>query len=338
MKKSILLCIIDCLRFDRVCKEKMPFLTGFAKRNTFFTNYWSSSHCTDPSITHMLTGKHPDELRLYSMMYGSKWDLPKDVEMISQTALRSGYHTGFITNLGRWYRRGVESFVDCRGWPGKRIFQCAKEQVVATKKPWLLIVHTDDMHTRYTGGSYDAAARAVDNYLRDLFTVVDMENTVVIVTSDHGEGLGQAGPDGKAIDQHGYGLWDFLTHVPLITNFGEGTQFLVDNQSIYDALYQVVQGGSENLYIVHRDYVFQAGATPKVFHRGVVMVDQTQFIRETMQNKFRYYCVGKLTDSDKRHMEKALQRHCKSHDIKYRMVTDEEFSVFKRLKGLGYWE
>jgi arylsulfatase A-like enzyme len=333
------LCVIDCLRLDRVCAKYMPLLTKFAEENTFFTNYWSVSHCTDPSITAMLTGKHPDTLRLYSMMYGSRWDLPEDVEMISQTARKAGYSTGFITNLGRWYKRGVEFFVDCRNWPSQRIFKCAKAQVTKMQDPWFVIVHTDAMHARYSGGSYDAAASITDNDLADLLSVVDMENTCIIITSDHGEGLGQSGPDGHRIEQHGYGLWNFLTHVPLITNIGgafsrkSSDKALVDNQSIYDIMRQVVCGVEKPCFI-DWDIVFQAGATPKVFHRGAVWHEDAQFTRATTKYRNDRYYTGTVVESS---LEAQLAGHCRVHGIDYGKVEDDAI-VIERLKALGYWE
>lgn len=320
---NLLLVIVDCLRYDRVCK--MPFLSSYG---THFTNYRSVSHCTDPSVTCMLSGRHPDDLKLYSMMFEHKnYSIPADVEMLPQFALRHGYDTGFVTNVGRWYRRGVKNFVDCRMWPGERIFGAGTNLASSMKEPWLLIVHTDDCHTHYTGGSYDKACVAVDEYLKKMLQSVD---ATVIVTSDHGEGLGQRG-----IKQHGYGLWPFLTHVPLVCNFDGDTGALLDNESVYDLMVRVILGWIPEL--TEKDHVFQAGDTPpNVRHRGVVFPDGAQFVREVRGNKVTdKILIGEgHTVSE---AEQLLSDHCLKYGINYEGEAIDP-AIEERLRSLGYFE
>jgi arylsulfatase A-like enzyme len=63
-------------------------------------------------------------------------------------------------------------------------------------------------------GLYDASLRYQDDRLRELFGLFEasglLENTVVIVVSDHGEGFGEHG-----IFQHHSSVHDVLVHVPL---------------------------------------------------------------------------------------------------------------------------
>ena len=116
MRYNVVLVIVDCLRLDRA--ETMDFLSTSQKFNTaghWFDNHWATSHCTDPCVTHMLTGKHPDELRLYSMMFNRKEYTIPEVGSIFNLANRENYTTGFITNLQRWYARmGADHFMDIR--------------------------------------------------------------------------------------------------------------------------------------------------------------------------------------------------------------------------------
>jgi arylsulfatase A-like enzyme len=66
------------------------------------------------------------------------------------------------------------------------------------------------------GSVYDAVVRDLDDELRDFFAELDalgvLENTYVIITSDHGEELGEH--DGLA--SHGISLFNEETHVPFI--------------------------------------------------------------------------------------------------------------------------
>lgn len=332
---NVLLIIVDCLRYDHVTEELMPHLYKWGKEHTWFNNYWSTSHCTDPAITHMLSGKHPDELGLYSMMYEHKdYSIPENVQMLSQLAKENGYATGFITNIGRWYKRGVDHFVDCRRWEGKQIFAEGVSQVLSLKEPWFLIVHTDDCHTNYTGGSYDAACRAVDGYIQQLLTVVP-KDTYILVTSDHGEGLGDRG-----IQQHGFGLWDFLTHVPLLTNAPHDLEcnFLCDPDFIYKLIKGTITGEPQEYEVPI--YVFQAGDTPpNIRHRGVVREDGAQLIIERRGNDRKLYkIVGSsvVHDSDFELMAFWLSNHLSRYGIDlYENEPEEE--VLERLRGLGYF-
>lgn len=340
---NVLLVVVDALRYDRVSPKYMPWLHAWGEKHTIFTNCHSTSHCTDPSVTHMLSGRHPDELKLYSMMYDDKaYTIPEDVEMLAQTAQKNGFSTGCITNLGRWYERGMQHFVDCRHWEGMKIFHKAQEMVGSLPEPWFLVVHTDDCHTRYTGGSYDAACEAVDSYLKGLMYHVDEDNTTVLITADHGEGLGQSGPDGHAIKQHAHGLWDFLTHIPLVGNFPlfmEVTKSIVsdlaDNGSMYWMMRSILELKPPT-YIVPEN-VFQAGANPDVFHRGIVAPNGNQFVRATYKDgSHKLFWIGECNAEDTE-MEDFLAAHCKKHGIDYGETIGERI-VIDRLKGLGYFE
>ncbi len=315
----------------------MPFLCEYGEKGTVFTNMWSTSHCTDPAITHMLSGLHPDALQLYSMMYEHKdYTIPKEVViMLPQTAREHGYDTGFITNIGRWYKRGVNKFIDCRRWPGLRIFKTGVTIMKAMRAPWFLIVHTDDCHTNYTGGSYEAACKAVDGYIKMLVNNVP-DDTAVVITADHGEGLGQ-----KGIKQHGFGLYDFLTHVPLISKIhthshdGEHVgeiDYLVDPGSLYRMTKFVITGDLDFAdFGLH--YVFQAGDTPpNIRHRGVVDKDGNQFIRKSVGATISREHFGNIEG-----LEEELAKHCEKFGIDYWQDTLDP-DVEERLRALGYFE
>jgi hypothetical protein len=290
----------------------------------------------------MLSGKHPDELRLFSMMYSDKsFTISGDVEMLSQTAQVNGYKTGFVTNLGRWYRRGVDVFVDSRGWPGVQIFQSAAAVIESFEgKPWFVIVHTDDCHMNYTGGSYSSACRSADSNIRKLIELVG-DDTAVFITSDHGEGLGQSGLDGKPIQQHGYGLWDFLTHVPLLTNTMPRGECIClhDVGCLYSRMLRFITGHSSLTAreVVYRGLVFQSGATPKAFHRGVVLGDGRQFVRGTTEKGHEYYWVGDFTDEERKETELQVSLHCQKYGRNYGVFEDDAVAM-RKLKGLGYFE
>ena len=65
--------------------------------------------------------------------------------------------------------------------------------------------------TLISPGFVTSEIRHVDDQLARVLDVVDLDRTIVVVTSDHGEGLGDHGVHG-----HTAGLYDMLIRVPLI--------------------------------------------------------------------------------------------------------------------------
>jgi predicted AlkP superfamily pyrophosphatase or phosphodiesterase len=342
MRENILLIIVDCLRYDYAeNKQLMPFLSNWGSH---FSNHWSSSHCTDPAITHMLFGLHPDELGLYSMMYDDRtYSIDEKHQPIMRFARDNDYWTGIITNLGRWYRRGVHVVHNCRSWSNKSIFEDAYDLIQRLHVPWLLVVHTDGMHTLYDGGSYNEAARRTDRYLSSLIRAVEDKRTLIMVTSDHGEGLGQAGPDDQPIEQHGYGLWDFITHVPLITNASIGDQSWLlkhtDPGFIYNRVRDTIVCGSDFELGADRP-IYQVGATPKVMHRGIVWND-AHYIEATYKDGSRKHFHVTYNGKDKGDVDwEVMYEELSERLIAYGHHPEggDEPEVIERLRGLGYWE
>lgn len=279
MKSNVLLIVVDCLRYDRVTPECMPFLTEFGKQNTVFSNFWSVSHCSDPAMTALLTGKWPDELKLYSTTLTDQpgYTISEDVEMLAQTAKRNGYAARMISNLSRWYRRGVDDYCDNRGWHGSSTFKETRRLVRELRSPWFLTTHDDSCHTLYRGGSYNQACGEVDTDLMKTIGVVLedeelRENTYIFITADHGEALGEHG-----IDQHGYDLWPCLTHLPLIwyepgrTPSGamgpNAVEAPFQHVQLYNKMYNIIVDNMLPVY--DSQYAHIVGRVPKTWHRAV---------------------------------------------------------------------
>ena len=74
---------------------------------------------------------------------------------------------------------------------------------------------------------YDGAIREADEYLRRTVSGLEEhglhEDTLVVVTSDHGEGFGeQCGVTGRTrLVDHSWGIDEVLTHVPLVVSYPE---------------------------------------------------------------------------------------------------------------------
>jgi arylsulfatase A-like enzyme len=68
---------------------------------------------------------------------------------------------------------------------------------------------------------YGRFVRECDDMLMDFITSIDLENTIIIITSDHGQGLGEVYDD-KPLFNHTKPPYPCMIHIPLVI-FGIGT-------------------------------------------------------------------------------------------------------------------
>ncbi|MEZ4318285.1 MAG: sulfatase [Myxococcota bacterium] len=82
--------------------------------------------------------------------------------------------------------------------------------------------YSDD-EIRATRAVYDATLSELDEAFVALMDALDekdaLDRTVVILTSDHGESLGEHG-----LWEHRYGVWNTLVHVPLVIRYPKGME------------------------------------------------------------------------------------------------------------------
>lgn len=120
----------------------------------------------------------------------------------------------------------------------------AKQGMDSTDGPWFMMVVYIDPHSPYAPPleqkarvgasktpSYDGELRYVDQEVQRLITGLtaagQMENTLVVFTSDHGEGL--ADYEGIPLAaHHGEPIYDALTHVPLVLHHPQLKPRVVD--------------------------------------------------------------------------------------------------------------
>jgi arylsulfatase A-like enzyme len=244
-RRNVVLVSIDTLRADRVGAyggPPTPTLDRLAREGTLFEIALAGAPWTRPSHATMLTG-------VFACAHGLGSDLdarlPAGLSPLAEILRRQGYVTGAITEGGyldeQAFGRGFGSFrvnaAGTRDAPAGRV-----EAGVADARAWLtrhadepffLFLHTYQPHAPYTppGAGRDAAlpgrnvqasrelydreVRQTDQALAPLFATLDTlglrKRTLVIVTSDHGEGFGEHGHV-----LHGRQLHEEDLRVPLI--------------------------------------------------------------------------------------------------------------------------
>ncbi len=252
--RHLLLVSIDTMRADAIvpdspCRASTPTLDELATRGRRFENVWSHVPLTLPSHATLFTGRLPQELGLHD---NAPFPLRGDVDTLATLLHDAGFATDAVIGgqplgNGCGLERGFEQYdVPARGNAGATLFvernavKVTDRALAAWQRPAtsargrFLFVHYFDAHHPYLppanclrGDPDDPAARYrgeitfVDREFSRLLARIRAsgERCLVVVTSDHGEGLGDGGES-----THGFQLLPSTLRVPLIVAEIEGAR------------------------------------------------------------------------------------------------------------------
>jgi choline-sulfatase len=240
---SVLLVTIDTLRADRVgaygAKDAAtPTLDGLAARGVLFEQAIAAVPLTLPSHVSLLTGQYPPT---HGVRHNAIFRLSAEAETIAERFQAGGLATGAVIGaavldkgfgLEQGFDRYDADLPEERSAAGG-FYERSAAAVTDAARAWLertdgrffLWVHYYDVHgshqppepfaTRFRGRPYDGEVAYVDQELGRLLAELEstgrLANTVVAVTSDHGEGLGEHGEA-----SHTYLIYDSVLRVPLL--------------------------------------------------------------------------------------------------------------------------
>ena len=236
---SLLLITIDTLRADHLGaygrrSAETPNLDSLASSGLLVENAFTHSPVTLSSHAALLTGRLPFQTGVRS---NSLYRLPDDETTLAETLRGRGYRTAaFVSAAALDHRfglgQGFEIYNDemnpTEG--GQLIAERGAREVVSAALAWLddvgespffLWVHLFDPHhpysppepfrSRFADSPYDGEIAYSDHQIGRLLVPVDLANTLVVATADHGESLGQHGEQ-----THGIFVYDATLRVPLI--------------------------------------------------------------------------------------------------------------------------
>lgn len=243
-KPNLLVVTVDTLRADRVGAYgygagRTPVLDGLAARGVLCSRAFSHVPLTLPSHSTIFTGLLP----LSHGVRDNGERLGPGPTTLAEIALSRGYATAAIVGAfpvdSRFgLSRGFETYDDLYGSRNRirdmafverraeEVNRKADEWIVANgDRPFFLWVHYFDPHAPYdppppydrefTGREYDGEIAYADACLGRLLAALEsrghVDDTLVVVTSDHGEGLGA-----HEEKTHGIFIYDATLHVPLI--------------------------------------------------------------------------------------------------------------------------
>ena len=250
-RPNVVLISIDTLRADRLgayghTRPTSPFIDSVAARGAVFEEVIAPIPATDPSHAAMLTGLHP----MRTGVLANAMPLRPEFETMAEVFRRAGYATVAATGVYHLSERygfdqGFDRFSSVAPKERRRTADAVNADVLrfvreyadeGNSRPLFLFVHYFDVHAPYMthpeptdygrpdvsealinelNTAYDAGVRSVDEHVREVWEALDRANvagnTVVAITADHGEQLGEHGFTGGHAD-----LYAETIRVPLI--------------------------------------------------------------------------------------------------------------------------
>jgi len=243
MNLNVLLITIDTIRPDRLsCYStkhlQTPRIETLAAKGVVFERAFAHNPTTLPSHTNILLGTVP----LYHGVHdNSKFIVAEDFFTLAEYLKSKGYSTGaFVGAFPLDSRFGLTQGFDVYddSYPSKpsyafsyaerkaeRVIHVALGWLQKQKSKWFSWIHLWDPHAPYSppepfkskfkDNLYSGEVAYVDSELGKIFDYLEkndlMENTLIILTGDHGESLGEHGEL-----THTYFAYNSTLWVPLI--------------------------------------------------------------------------------------------------------------------------
>ena len=268
---NILLVTIDTLRLDRLSiysdkHVKTPFIDRLAEKSIVFDRAFAHNPLTLPSHVNILTGTYP---LYHGISDNSRYRLDDRFLTITEVLKDKEYRTAafigaFPLDSRFGLDQGFDLYDDDYGSDKQSEFLYVERRADKVIKPaidwiagqsdkWFAWVHLFDPHQPYAppkpyqdsyrSDPYSGEVAYLDEQLGRLFNTLEsngmMKNTVILLTSDHGEALGEKGEK-----THGYFAYNNTIHIPMILHI-PGKEFkrtdkLVGHIDIFPTLCQLV--------------------------------------------------------------------------------------------------
>jgi len=244
---NVILITLDTLRSDRLSsygsdRVDTPNIDALAHEGVLFDNAAGTVPFTLPAHSSIMTGTYPP---FHGVRENVGSMLPDDVPTLAERLRDGGWATaGFVSSFvldGRWgIGRGFDHYYDDFDpeefdTPHMGAVQRTGDETVAeavrwlderpAERPFFLWLHLYDPHepytppepfkTQYLKRPYDGEVAFTDSLIGEFSQALVerglLEKSLVILTSDHGEGLGDHGEM-----FHGFFIYESTIHVALI--------------------------------------------------------------------------------------------------------------------------
>jgi tetratricopeptide (TPR) repeat protein len=233
-RPAVIIISIDTLRADRLPVYgyrgiTTPALDAFARDAVVYERAWSHSPLTLPSHATILSGLLPAE---HGVRDNTGFHLDEKTKLLPSILKANGYATGaavsaYVLRSATGIANGFDAFDEVRERagsrqslgavqrPGEESADVARAFIAAhAQQPFFYFLHLYEPHAPYEP-TYDGEIVTSDAILGRFFDFLKeqqlYDDALIVVLSDHGEGLGDHGED-----EHGIFLYREAIHVPLL--------------------------------------------------------------------------------------------------------------------------
>lgn len=244
---NVLIVTFDTVRADHFgCYGSQtahtPNVDALAKSGILFEQCISPVPITLPAHVSLLTGLYPHE---HGIRNNGNYFVPDDVTTLAEVLYDKGYDTAafvsaYVLHSQFGLNQGFQVYDDTVRDSSavvlieERTADETADQVLRWLKqkrsrPYFLWVHFFDPHqaymppanwaNRFPNDPYSGEIAFADEQFGRILDQVDLNQTLVIFTGDHGEALGEHGEK-----THAYFAYDSTLHVPLVVRLPDGTR------------------------------------------------------------------------------------------------------------------
>lgn len=208
MKPNILILTIDSLRADKFYgstkTSKTPNIDRLMKHGSYFEKMIVSADATDPSLGCIFTGKYPFTTGI------SLYENHQKSSQLFEILANHGYHRystipdkSFFKTLTKQFEvqsiYAVDPYVLLDQGTGQQILDTLES--IKLREPWVYYVHLMDLHPtggkfvfphmfdneQYGASAYERTISSIDVWIGKILDKVDLTNTILILTADHGD-------------------------------------------------------------------------------------------------------------------------------------------------------
>ncbi len=205
MKQNIFFITLDSCRSDKFYGENKtsvtPNIDELIKKGAYFEQTISSSDSTLLAITSLFTGKYSFKTGIRSGRFNK---LKKEVSTFFKILTNNGYHhyaynptvTKTIGLMPDFENKDSEYdyHFDLSDGLGEKIIKKLRSKL---NEPWCFYIHANDLHfpikvskkfsdNRFGDNNFEKQLSSIDSWIGKILKNINLENTLFIITSDHG--------------------------------------------------------------------------------------------------------------------------------------------------------
>jgi arylsulfatase A-like enzyme len=204
LKPNILFIVLDACRADKFYNNKnseTPTIDSLVKQGSYFSQDISSTDYTMSAISSIFTSRYPfgvgETKQYYYKIHSDSTSYISHLKnngyrcyATMHTALSAMGFSSYFENNDQSYPLGLQLYSGL----GDKILQMLKPGIM--ESPWIYFVHVLDLHRPIRvpdfekmsiNDRYDQMMEIIDSWLAKILDAIDLKNTLLVITSDHGD-------------------------------------------------------------------------------------------------------------------------------------------------------